>query len=192
MTGNHRPAAVLEGRTYTELFLTLDDTAAREAAEAAGGPTALRSVALDAKEEIAVRFLASELVFALDGADWPAGADQAAVLGGVYAEALARQLTDMANPWAFAGAVGSPAGEHAVALGPPAVPALRAALDDSTPVEFGGSREATVAEARRYRVKDLAAAIVAAIVGADIALNGDPDQRDAEIRALLARLHMAS
>ena len=77
-----------------------------------------------------------------------------------------------------------PAGQHFVALGEPAVPALVSLLDDTTRLEYGGSKEATVGNSYAYRVKDFAAFYLSRIRNLPFDVVQDPAARDKAIDAL--------
>lgn len=171
---------------YTQLFERLDDDELRALWAEAGVPSELRALALDQRADLEARFLAAEIVLSR-GPDM-FSADERSELGSLYAQALRSQLPGVANEWAFPfGSLGL-AGEHVVGLGTAAVPALATLLDDTTPLRYEGSKDAMVAESYRYRVKDLAAQLVAAILGLPYPRNPEPPARDAVIVDLAGRL----
>src|SRR5215469_10297437 len=69
-----------------------------------------------------------------------------------------------------------------------AVPALRPLLDDAAPVKFSGSREATYGNRFAWRVKDIAASLLARICGIPFNPVPDPSARDSAIVHLKAAL----
>jgi hypothetical protein len=91
------------------------------------------------------------------------------------------------NPWGLPGEVG-PIGGHLMRLGDAAVPALRARLDDATPVTYGGSEDATIGNRHAYRVKDIAAFYSARLAPSPYAVLATPAERDREIAKLAALL----
>jgi hypothetical protein len=171
---------------YLELFLRAEDTAVDEVWNARGGPEELRRLVADPRAPTPARFLAAEVLFARDPR-FPDGFDSA-MLAEIYAGALATGVTGMANPWGLPGQLNEPVVLHAMALGTAAVPAFAALLGDGTQVLYGGSHEATVGNSYHYRVKDIAASLVAGILGIDYPMHTDPAVRDTEIERLRQRI----
>jgi hypothetical protein len=169
------------GHDYAELFLSLD-AAALDEVWASAGPRALRQTAADDRARAPCRFLCAEVLFARDPT-FPDGLDPGG-LAYVYARALATNATQMANPWGLPGELDGPVAQHVLTLGPPAAAAFASLLDDPTEVLYGGSQDATVGNSYRYRVKDVAASIVAAVLGIDYAVAPDPATRDERIERL--------
>jgi len=147
---------------------------------------ALTKLALDPARTALVRFLAAEVLFAKAPGYPPAAARPA--LAPVYAQALARGFAGSANPWGLPGDEGAATARHVVALGGAALPALLDLLDDNTSMSYHGSREATAGNRYRYRVKDVAAALIAAIRGDAWPVDLDPAARDRAIEALRERI----
>lgn len=171
---------------YTELFQRLDDAALAALWREEGVPDALQRIALDVDEDARARFLAAEAVLSRrpDGF----GNGERREIGSLYAQALRGQFTGSANEWSFPGQPLGRAGEHLLALGDSAVPALAALLDDDTPVIYEGSQEAMVGASYGYRVKDLAAQLIAGITGLPFPLSTDPSVRDVAITEQRRRL----
>lgn len=167
---------------YPGLFMTAPRGADRVLAEV--GADELAALVADRDAEGEARFLAAELWF--DGHSEPPVADLAE-LGELYARALAEGWAAYANPWGLPGEVG-PIGRHLMRLGDAAVPALRARLDDATPVSYGGSEEATIGNRYAYRVKDVAAFYAARLAPAPYAVLATPAERDREIEKLAGLL----
>ncbi len=92
----------------------------------------------------------------------------------------------MANPWGLPGDPG-PLSQQVIALGKAATGPLLDALDDATAMTYSGSREATVGNSYHWRVKDQAAALLAALRGEALVPDVDPKKRDKAIAALRAR-----
>jgi hypothetical protein len=92
----------------------------------------------------------------------------------------------MANPWGLPGDPG-PLSQQVIALGKAATGPLLDALDDATAMTYSGSREATVGNSYHWRVKDQAAALLAALRGEALMPDVDPKKRDKAIAALRAR-----
>jgi hypothetical protein len=176
------------GHDYVELFLSLDPAALDEV-WARAEPTALRQIVADPRAPARCRFLCAEVLFARDTA-FPKGMDPAA-LARVYAHALAANVTQMANPWGLPGELDGPVVRHVLTLGRPAAAAFAPLLDDATQVMYGGSKEATVGNSYRYRVKDVAASVVAAVLGIDYGVTDDPADRDERIERLRDRAREA-
>lgn len=141
-----------------------------------GAPQALAALAGDAEAPPVARFLAAELVAA--GAGTPPHASLAAA----YAAALA--AAPLGNAWGLPGALDTPPARHLVAFGAAALPALRPLLGDARPLRYAGSEEATLGNAAAWRVKDMAASLVAAIEGQRFDAGAPPALRDAAIARL--------
>jgi hypothetical protein len=75
-----------------------------------------------------------------------------------------------------------------VERGPAAIRPFAQLLDDATPIEYAGSREATFGNAYQFRVKDIAASLIARIIGADLPTAICASQRDREIEAIRNRV----
>jgi hypothetical protein len=176
-------AAELAGIGYLELFLRLDDTAIDLAYR---DPAAFRRLALDDAAPALSRFLAAEVLFARDPA-FPSPSERSS-LSFLYAQALRRNLTRMANPWSLPGLLDGTVAGHVLALGVAAVPAFTPLLDDATSVSYSGSREATYGNSFGYRVRDVAAELIAGLIGVPYPVHTDPARRDAEIDLLRQRL----
>lgn len=151
----------------------------------ADNPAARRHLAqlvADTHADALARFLAAELLFEKD-AGFPASANKAE-LGSVYAAALRDNFTETANTWGLPGLKFGLVGQHVVLLGPDIVPSFRPLLDDDTPLEYEGSEEASIGHTYRFRVKDEAAALIAAVKNLPFAMEQDIARRDATIRSI--------
>ncbi|MBL8621389.1 MAG: hypothetical protein JNK64_08805 [Myxococcales bacterium] len=177
---------------YLELFQRADDRAI--ASLYPGAAATLAALVGDPMVDPHARFLAAEILFARQPG-YPAPALRP-VLAKVYAIALGRTYGQVrggwvpANAWGLAydlGDVGV-AGRHLLALGPAALPALRTLLDRTEVVLYEGSEDATVGNARGYRVKDLAAYFIARLAGRPLAFHPALADRDRAIAALIASL----
>ncbi len=186
MSGEEDLAARLCALGYVELFHRPGAEALDAVWNEPGAPERLRSLALDAAAPGAARFLAAE-VLARKRAE-PQSEEEKAVLAPVYAEALARDHSELRNPWGIPGVEDGPAGRHLAALGAAAVPALAALLDDDAPVLYSGSKEATVGNGYRFRVRDLALYFLREIRGEPLDVREDPAARDREVEAMQAAL----
>lgn len=176
----------LLGLGYTELFQRLDDESLAALWSEEGAPDALKRIALDGEEDARARFLAAEVVLSRRPAAF--GKGERREIGSLYARALRGQFTGSANEWTFPGQPLGRAGEHLLALGDDAVPALTDLLDEDTPVIYEGSQEAMVGASYGYRVKDLAAQFISRIAGRPFPTSTDPAVRDAAIAELKRRL----
>jgi hypothetical protein len=174
-------AARLTELGYQELFLFLDRSSLQELWTSPGGPARLRDVAEDPAADPSARFLAAEAVWERDPADPPRAAD----LGAVYAAALRDATTGVANPWGLPGAGNGVVAGHVAALDPrSAAPPFVALLADDAEVLYAGSQEATDGNRYRYRVKDIAAELVARLLGLPYDVLLDPADRDTAIDRL--------
>jgi hypothetical protein len=167
---------------YGRLFLSLDATLADEIWGAPGAAEALRAVVLDREARLPARFLAAELLARHDATFPPPGV--AAIVADVLVGALRARLLREANPWYTPPIGPGELGQRLVGFGDAARTALVAALGDDAPLAYGGSREATFARPYGFRVKDVAAALLAAIDGRPAPASPNPRERDAEIKAI--------
>ncbi|MBK7070756.1 MAG: hypothetical protein IPH44_00515 [Myxococcales bacterium] len=177
---------------YLELFQRADDRAI--ASLYPGAAAQLAALADDPMVDPHARFLAAEILFVRQPG-YPAPALRPA-LAEVYASALGRTYGQVRGGWLPANAWGlaydlddvGATGRHLLALGPAAIPALRALLDRAEVVQYEGSEDATVGNARGYRVKDLAAYFIARLAGLPLAFHPAPADRDRAIASLVASL----
>ena len=133
-----------------------------------------------------IRFRAFESYFALGGTRPDPAFEPRDAMIAVYVAALRAGAEP--NLWSLPYSVKrSPTSRHLIALGAPAARALADLLDDSTPLAYEGSEEATIASDHKLRVKDLAAGLIAAIGGGDLPEERDPAARDLTIAGLRAR-----
>ncbi|MFO0745112.1 MAG: hypothetical protein U1F43_05455 [Myxococcota bacterium] len=150
----------------------------------AGDPDARAAaldIAHDAELGATTRMKAYEAYVGLGGSIDPAESASAAQ---IYAAALTAEKNGH-DAWGYPGLSPSGAGRRVVGFGPAAVDALLPLLDSTILLVYEGSEEPTVAEMRRYRVKDLAATWLAVLLGASF--DGevdDPAQRDPAIAEL--------
>lgn len=171
---------------FMDLFQRLDTKALDSVWKNGASRETLEHIVRDPHADALPRFLAAEILFQRAPGYPPENAKPG--LARIYAEALARNLTGMANPWGLPGKLDGETGRHLAALGEAAVPALAALLGDTRAVSYGGSEEATFGNAYRYRVKDLAAFFIATIRNLPFAVDNDPDSRDRAIEKLTAAL----
>lgn len=138
------------------------------------GQEPLSDLALDPTQSTEARFLAAELL-ADRAPEWvPTGSERA--IADLYVKALMEQVVP-ANSWGLPGTVG-PAGEHFLALGDVVNEALLPALGDGAPVAFSGSREVSAGRRAKWRVSDVAAALLASASGRQFPADETPARRD--------------
>lgn len=145
----------------------------------------LEAVAADEQAPLKARFVACEVMFERE--DTGIDVVGQARVAGIYAAGLQANVTGMANPWGmpFEGYDYGPAGARLVGMGQLAVAALLPLLDDGRPGPvYEGSEEATVGNARGYRIKDFAAFYLSRITKTPMAWHPDPAERDVEIARL--------
>ncbi len=149
------------------------------------GREALEALAKDPDAPERARFLAAEVLFAHDprlaaGLGMP-------LIAALYASALAKGYVQPANAWGLlweSDDVGQ-AGARFLALGPAAIPALTALLDDATIVDtYEGSEEATIGNRAGFRVKDFAAYYLGRITRHRVPFHREHAKRDREIARL--------
>ncbi|HEX6372983.1 MAG TPA: hypothetical protein VF006_28935 [Longimicrobium sp.] len=185
--GAHPPLAErLMALGYTDLFQRADYAALDALWREPGVPAGLAALAVDPAAAVPARFLAAEILFHRAGTCPPAQDTRA--LADAYAAALAQGYPGGGNVWGVPGQAPDGVGAHVVSLGREAIPAFLPLLDDDTPVPYEGSEEAMEGRRFGFRVKDLAAHLLAAIAGVDLPVSEDPRARDAEIDRLRASL----
>jgi hypothetical protein len=179
-------AGRLCGLGYIELFLRATQEAVDALWNEPDAPGRLRSLVLADGAPDEARFLAAEIL--AERRDGPPSPEERAVLGRIYAGALARNHTRMGNPWGIPGHQAGQAGRNLVRLGSEAVPALAELLDDETPVTYSGSQEAMLGNGLRLRVKDLALYFLRELLGEPLDVRDEPAGRDGQIETMRARL----
>ena len=150
-------------------------------------PEALVAIGLDASCPNAVRFAAFEGWIGLRGEAALGEVDDAtaAAMAAVQAEAIRR--ADDASAWSLPPDVTASAiSRHLIALGRRVLPQLQPLLDDHRELPIEGSETAAVASLRGYRVSDLAAGLIAVIVGEDYLDGKSAAERDPQLAALRA------
>jgi hypothetical protein len=148
----------------------------------------LQAIIADTGSSSGGRFLAAEVLryqeVPLEEAHFP-------TLAQAYTEALASTSYATDNPHQLDGnawgllyedeQIGH-LGAQLLAFGNAAVPYLLALLDDTHgQILYIGSEEATIGNAKRYRIKDMAAYFLSRITGTPIRFFPEPAERDAEI-----------
>ena len=97
----------------------------------------------------------------------------------VYARSLAS--AQIFNAWGLPGFSLSDTARAVIALGEPAVAALRPLLADERPAPLFGSQDATTATAYGNRVRDYAFVLIAEILGVEYTYDESPAERDRQI-----------
>lgn len=149
----------------------------------------LEALVADPAQPLAARFLAAEVLFTRDFTF--TARVGGAMVADVYAHALEHNLTGMANSWGllYEHSDAGPVGIRFVMLGEPAVPALLRLLDnDSGPLVYAGSKEATVGNGYHYRIKDFAAYYLGQIRRVPVTFHRELAERDQEIARLKQQL----
>lgn len=173
--------------TYLDLFQRMDEALLDSLWAGGGAFDTLQAIVRDSGTEGRIRFLAAEILFRKSPAYPPP--DTIPFLADVYAAALRDAPREMANPWGLPGLIhDAPIAGHVLCLGEAAVPALQPLLDDTTPVHFSGSKEATYGDSFAWRVNDIAASLIARIRELPFAPDRDPSNRDSSIARLKAAL----
>jgi hypothetical protein len=175
--------SALLGLGYQELFLFLDRAALDDLWSGADAPQRLRRLAEDQSADMRARFLAAEVIWERDPSRPPRAPD----LGAVYAAALREAVTGVANPWGLPGAGNGVVAGHVAALEPrSSAPAFLTLFDDDTGVLYAGSEDATEGNSYDYRVRDIAAELVARLLGLSYDVALEPARRDLAIERLRA------
>jgi len=159
---------------------------------------ALRHIVLTSDYDPYVRLLASEVLYA-KSSDYPPP-ELKDVLPYIYSQALAASggqdgALIPGNQWGFmyfhdASGVTDYGnlGARLVNVGRPAIPYLVPLLNNSDPLFYEGSQEATLGDSLRYRVKDAAAYYIGKIMGIPGRFHESHADRDTEVERLKAKL----
>jgi hypothetical protein len=176
-------AAEVVERGYDGLFMYLDRSSLNELWQRPGAPSQFDELVRDQSAGAPARFLAAEVLWERRPSSPPSAAD----LGRVYATALLERTTRVANPWGLPGAGDGVVARHVLELHD----ALRTARElrflledrggDEEPLMYIGSEDATEGNRYRYRVRDIAAELVAALLEIPYAVVEDPAERDRRI-----------
>ena len=151
-------------------------------------PDALHAAGLDGACPNPVRLAALEAWIALAGEGVLQKLDDttATAIATVQAEAL--RTTDDAGIWGLPpDVVQSEVSRHLIIVGRRALPQLRPLLDDLRLLPYAGSEISAVASLKKYRVADLAAGLLAVILGAPYQDDRAPTVRDAQLADLRTR-----
>ncbi|HUY95840.1 MAG TPA: hypothetical protein VMU71_11095 [Terracidiphilus sp.] len=176
----------LRQTTFLDLFQRLDRKLLDSLWDGGRASAALQAVVLNPSFDSRARFLAAEILFTMNPA-WPPPTACASVTR-VYVAALRDAPGEMANPWGLPGMSDGLIASHVLRLGEAAIPALLPLLDDETPVQFSGSKDAAYGNSFAWRVKDIAASLIARMRPLSFSPDPDPAVRDRAIAALKASL----
>lgn len=166
-------------------FVTADGAGRQALVRLRVDPSTLRSIGLDPSYPNHERFAALEGWIGLAGEHVLGSLDDAtaSALATVQTEAL--RTADDAGLWGLPPDVTASAiARHLILVGPRALPHLRPLLDDVRLAPYEGSETSSLAALRHYRVSDVAAALVAVIVGAPYRDAPTPAERDTQVAQL--------
>lgn len=151
-----------------------------------GAADKLLAVARDPGCNDELRFKAYEAYFAQAGEGaQKLGAQDHKDLPRLYAGALARDVTVDASLWSLPQSVRSSAtSRRLIEQGKAALPYLQPLLANPADLPYAGSETSALADVQKLRVKDLAAALAAAILGQPYDADKDPVRRDQQIAHL--------
>ena len=183
-----KETAALEERLLESSYRELVQMAGGESGRAlwdSAEPGAFERLLSDPRVDTRAVFLAAELAAHYELALWRA-ADKD-VLARAYADALAKDYVGMGNVWWLPSYSAEVAG-RLLKLREHVAPLLIELLSDDTPVQFGGSADAGLAEAYQVRVKDIAAHFLGIIRMKVFRFVKDPAVRDREIERLRTQL----
>jgi hypothetical protein len=151
-----------------------DEESLKHIARSPGAVRMLISIAGDEKAPLARRYAAAEAIRET-GSTAILVKDEAATrsIATMLVAAMARD--QFHNRWGLPGHFVGPTGKFLLELGPGAQGALATALGDERSLAIIGSQAATLQNTNRYRIRDLAAYLVAKLDG--LAWSDDPDPR---------------
>jgi hypothetical protein len=167
---------------YIGLFNRLDMDALDSIWNERTAPESLEKITIDLREPDEIRFLAAEILFYKKQNFPPQNTKKQ--LAAIYANALVKNFTRIINAWGMPGFLDGLAGKHFVAIGEAAIPELIKLLDNDKELIYSGSKEATVGNKYRYRIKDFAAFYISIIRNIPIMVYESPQARDKEIDKL--------
>lgn len=157
-------------------------------ARLAVNPDTLAAIGSDASCPNQVRFAAFEGWIGLAGELALGKVDDATAAAMAAVQSQAIRDADDAGLWGLPPDVTSSAvSRHLIVLGPRALPYLRPLLDDKNELPYAGSEIAAIAALRQYRVSDLAAGLIAVILGVPYQDAETPAERDRQIDELRRR-----
>jgi hypothetical protein len=150
----------------------------------ADGVDNLKKILIDEEAPMKARFLVSEVLFTKRfGFVVEVGAE---LVAKIYANAMANNLTGMANSWGLLYEYNNegPVGFNWLLLREAAIPELSKLLDNETIHMYHGSKEATIGNAYQFRVKDFAAYYICKIKRIEAVYHETHAARDTEIEKL--------
>lgn len=184
---------------YLELFQRSGNQAIDSLWQTYGGEDAFSYIVNDTDADMRARFLAAEIIFHNSKEAWNRLIPK--ILAPIYAAALAGsggspcQFGTYGNPWGYMSYLeareiegAGPLGKRLIEIGSPAVPELRKLLENPTPIQYQGSREATTGNNANYRVMDAAAYYIRKIKELPISFFPEHGERDREIAELISLL----
>ncbi len=134
------------------------------------------------------RFAAFEGWIALAGEQVLGNVDDATAAAMAAVQSQAIRDAEDAGLWGLPPDVtSSSVSRHLIVLGPRALPHLRPLLGDASELPYASSEISAIAALRQYRVSDLAAALIAVILGAPYQDAQTPAGRDPQITELRRR-----
>lgn len=146
-----------------------------------GAQGALEAIATDKSRDDALRYKASEALYAQGGS--LSSDEDKADIARLYAQTLGSATEH--DVWGLPSQSPTGPGKRIVALGKPALLELRPLLDNGTTLLLEGSEEPTIAEMRGYRVADLAGRYASEILGVSFDVENDsPAARDADLKKI--------
>jgi hypothetical protein len=154
-------ANYLKSTNYPELFFMGSYSAADSIWDSDTTGIILQTIVADEKADSRSRFFSAQILFS--HSEWIPSGELKKEVAGLYASALRHNYTDVANPWGLPDDYGD-AGKNVVKLGKDAIDAFRPLLHCKKRLVYIGSKTATVGKIYRYRVKDVAACYINAIL----------------------------
>jgi len=150
----------------------------------AAGADILKKILIDKEAPMKARFLVSEVLFTKSfGFVVEVGEE---LVAKIYANAMANNLTGMANSWGLLYEYNDegPVGINWLLLREAAIPELFKLLDNETIHMYHGSEEATIGNGYQFRVKDFAAYYICKIKNIEAVYHETHAARDIEIEKL--------
>jgi len=154
-------------------------------AQVGATPDELAAVGNDPSCPAIERLAAFEGWVGLVGENALGAVDDATATAMASAQVEAIRGADEGDPWSMPSDVtSSHVSRHLIVLGRRVLPVVKPLLDDTRELPYSGGEGAAIASLRKYRVCDLAAAIIATITGVPYDNAKDPAKRDKQIAAL--------
>jgi hypothetical protein len=152
----------------------------------AGGVAPLKAIVINEEAPMKARLFACEVLMQNEFTflrDEEVKIDRVAA---IYTDALVNNTTGMANSWGFLYEYDDegPVGIMLVMLGEEAIPELVKLLDNETIHSYDGSKEATIGNEYRFRVKDFGAYYICSIKNIEAVYQETHAARDKEIEKL--------